>query len=54
MMQFVLITILKMVRPSGIDAAKWLTEHCMRLNEALPKWNIQSANPIGKKDLRHC
>lgn len=37
--------------PSGMDAAKWLTEHCMNNNLALPKWNIQSANPIGKQNI---
>ena len=37
--------------PSGMDAAKWLTEHCLDANATLPVWNIQSANPIGKKNI---
>ena len=37
--------------PSGMDAAKWLTEHCLNSNAQLPQWNIQSANPIGKKNI---
>jgi hypothetical protein len=37
--------------PSGMDAAKWLTEYCMQLNLILPKWNIQSANSIGKQNI---
>ena len=37
--------------PSGMDAAKWLTEYCMDRGLKLPLWNIQSANPIGKKNI---
>lgn len=37
--------------PSGLDAAKWLTEHCLDTGETLPRWNIQSANPIGKLNI---
>ena len=37
--------------PSGMDAAKWLTENCLDANAKLPAWNIQSANPIGKKNI---
>ena len=37
--------------PSGMDAAKWLTEYCMDLDAALPQWNIQSANPVGKQNI---
>ena len=37
--------------PSGMDAAKWLTEYCLDANSKLPAWNIQSANPIGKKNI---
>lgn len=38
--------------PSGYDAAKWLTEYCLDHQLRLPKWNIQSANPIGKENIR--
>ena len=37
--------------PSGLDAAKWLTEYCLAADSQLPHWNIQSANPIGKKNI---
>ena len=37
--------------PSGMDAAKWLTEFCLDTNAQLPAWNIQSANPIGKMNI---
>jgi hypothetical protein len=37
--------------PSGMDAAKWLTEYCLDSELKLPKWNIQSANPIGKRNI---
>lgn len=37
--------------PSGMDAAKWLTEYCMRHRLKLPRWTIQSANPIGKQNI---
>ena len=37
--------------PSGFDAAKWLTEYCLDHNTALPSWNIQSANPIGRDNI---
>ena len=36
---------------SGFDAAKWLTEYCLEHERPLPAWNIQSANPIGKKNI---
>lgn len=37
--------------PSGLDCAKWLVEYCLDNELALPKWNIQSANPIGKRNI---
>ena len=37
--------------PSGMDAAKWLTEQCLATNRPLPTWNIQTANPIGKQNI---
>ena len=38
--------------PSGMDAAKWLTEYCLDTGANLPRWNIQSANPIGKLNIK--
>lgn len=36
---------------SGFDAAKWLTGYCLESGRPLPAWEIQSANPIGKKNI---
>lgn len=38
---------------TGYDCAKWLVEYCMNNKLALPAWNIQSANPVGKENI-HC
>ncbi|QEG22229.1 cyclic-phosphate processing receiver domain-containing protein [Mariniblastus fucicola] len=37
--------------PSGMDCAKWLVDFCLDHDEKLPQWNIQSANPIGKRNI---
>lgn len=36
---------------TGYDAAKWLVEYCLDYNLDLPKWNIQSSNPVGKENI---
>lgn len=36
---------------SGYDCAKWLVEYCMDYDVDLPKWVIQSANPVGKENI---
>jgi len=36
---------------SGFDCTKWLVEYCMDNNKKLPKYNIQSANPVGKDNI---
>lgn len=36
---------------SGFDAAKWLIEYCLTHEQPLPKWSIQSANPIGRENI---
>ena len=36
---------------TGYDCAKWLATHCMNNNIKLPKWEIQSANPVGKTNI---
>ena len=36
---------------SGYDCAKWVVEYCMDNKLALPKYNIQSANPVGKENI---
>lgn len=37
--------------PSGLDAAKWLISYCIKMELDLPKWSIQSANPVGKRNI---
>lgn len=37
---------------TGMDCATWLVSYCMDNNVELPKWNIQSANPIGKENIK--
>jgi len=39
------------LEPTGLDCAKWLIEYCMDNEVKLPKWNIQSANPVGKDNI---
>jgi hypothetical protein len=36
---------------TGYDCAKWLVEYCMDSNQPLPKWNVQSANEVGKENI---
>lgn len=43
--------ILKSEEKTGYDAAKWLVEYCIDNNKELPLYNIQSANPVGKKNI---
>lgn len=36
---------------TGYDCAKWLINYCMDNNKALPKYGIQSANPVGRDNI---
>jgi len=36
---------------TGYDCAKWLVNYCMDHNKELPKYNMQSANPVGKANI---
>ena len=36
---------------NGYDAAKWLVEYCLDHQLKLPKWAIQSSNPVGKQNI---
>lgn len=36
---------------SGFECAKWLVEYCLDNNLELPKWNCQSANPVGRDNI---
>lgn len=37
---------------TGMDCAKWLIQYCIEFKKALPLFNIQSANPVGKKNIQ--
>jgi len=37
---------------TGMDCAKWLVEYCMDNDKPLPRWNIQSANDVGKENIQ--
>ena len=43
--------ILKKETKSGMDCAKWLVEYCIDNKLSLPKYSIQSANPVGKENI---
>jgi len=36
----------------GYDAAKWLGNYCIDNNLDIPKFDIQSANPVGARNIR--
>ena len=36
---------------TGYDAAKWLVEYCLDNDLNLPPFNVQSANPAGRKNI---
>ena len=42
---------LKPLEKTGYDAAKWLVEYCLDNELTLPKWNCQSANPVGRDNI---
>ena len=39
---------------TGLDCAKFLVSYCLETNSELPKYNIQSANPVGKENINAC
>ena len=39
------------ILPSGFDCAKWLINYCIDNDKELPKWAVQSANPVGKDNI---
>jgi len=36
---------------SGFDCTKWLVDYCINNDFDFPKYNIQSANPVGKDNI---
>lgn len=43
--------LIKREAPNGFHCAKWLIDYCMDEDLDLPKWTIQSANPVGKDNI---
>ncbi len=39
-------------RRNGIDCAKWLGEYCMDNKLPVPGYFVQSANPVGRKNIQ--
>lgn len=37
---------------TGMDCAKWLIDYCMDNNLKLPAFNVHSANPAGRENIR--
>jgi hypothetical protein len=42
----------KTTEKTGMDCAKWLVQYCIEFKKQLPLFNIQSANPVGAKNIR--
>ena len=38
--------------PTGYDSAKWLGNYCLENNVRVPKFKVQSANPVGAENIR--
>lgn len=36
---------------TGYDCAKWLCEYCLDNGLPIPKWNVHSANTVGKQNI---
>ena len=36
---------------TGLNVAKWLGQYCIEKNTPFPKWNVHSANPVGKANI---
>ena len=36
---------------TGYDCAKWLVDYCIDNKKELPKYGIQSANPVGRVNI---
>lgn len=39
------------VEKTGYDAAKWLVDYCEENSLKFPEYVVQSANPVGKKNI---
>lgn len=43
---------LKLTEKTGYDCAKWLIQYCDLFDSPIPAYNIQSANPVGKANIK--
>ena len=41
----------KFKEKTGYDCAVWLVQHCMKMSEPLPKWQVHSMNPVGRANI---
>ena len=41
----------KYYEKTGYDAAKWLCEYCWTNGLPIPKYNVHSANPVGRDNI---
>jgi hypothetical protein len=37
--------------PNGFHCANWIVNYCLHYRLPFPKYNIQSANPVGKENI---
>ena len=42
----------KYYEKTGYDAAKWLCDYCWTNGLPIPKWNVHSANPVGRDNIK--
>lgn len=41
----------KRTEMSGFECAKWLVDYCIKHKKGIPQFFVQSANPVGKKNI---
>lgn len=39
------------IEKTGYDCAKWLVDYCIKHNEKLPEYAMQSSNPAGRQNI---
>lgn len=42
----------KYYEKTGYDSAKWLCDYCWTNGLPIPKWNVHSANPVGRDNIK--
>ena len=41
----------KKYTPTGMDACEWVVDYCIDHDKRFPEWVVQSANPVGVKNI---